>query len=163
MIKCENFKTIVIKTFKVEQPKGIHFYAARYYVTLTSMFLFLLIIMSLAICYMKRTSLKKLHRQNIYTLKSTLFWGFLHFGILILYHIAQIQKDFFFCSVLRFVLIFFTQFIKYVILIIDLRKNLPELFSDSNIHYGCNCIVLPVSCPRSEPLMPFIPFKQNAR
>ena len=160
--KCD-FKIIVIKTFKVEQSKGIQFSAARYYVTLTFIFLFLLMIMSLAICYMKRKSRSKLHRQNIYTLNLTLFWGFLHFGILILYHSAQIQSDFIFCSVLRFVLIFFTQFIKYVILIIDLRKNLPELFSDSNIQYGNNCIILTVTCPRREPLMPFIPFQQNAR
>ena len=159
----DDFKINVIKTFRVEKSTGIYFSAARYYVTLTFIFLILLIIMSLAIFYLKKSSSTKLHRQNIYTFKTTLFWGILHFGILILYNLAQNQNDFIFCSVLRFVLIFLNQFIKFVIILIDLRTNLPEFFSDSNVYYQDTFNNLNVLCPRREPLMPFFPFQQNAR
>ena len=160
---CDDFKINVMKTFRVEQSTDIYFSAARYYTTLTFIFLVLLIIMSLAIFFMKKKSSTKLRRQNIYTFKSTLFWGILHFGILILYHSARNQNDFIFCSVLRFVFIFLTHFFRFVILIIDVRKNLPELFSDSYVYYKDTCNILTVPCPRREPLMPFFPFQQNAR
>lgn len=164
MSNSDGFKMNVLETFRTEKLNGIPSTGSKYYSTISCIFLVIVMIMGMGIFYVKR-NFTKLSRQNIYTLNSTLFWGFLHFVILILYRSAQIQRDFFACSVLRFVMIFISHFIKYIFVIIDVRKNLPEIMCNNRTFdvNEKNRIVINVSYPRKEPFMPFIPFQQNAR
>ena len=131
-------------------------------------FLLLLILMIFAISHtLKRTRIEKQsQRQNVYTFFSTVFWGILHSTIIILFFLAMRKKKYLILNVLRFVLIFMSHFFKPIITIIEIKRNFPHLFLDNNISkfkprdFYFNQTNL---SPRPEPLMPLIPFQQNAR
>ena len=158
----------VLKTFKGDDDlvKDISVYSYwRYFASSMCIFLILFFIMSLGIFYLKRKSKKNCHfRQNVFTFESTLFWGLIHFGLFLSFHltITSGEIDSIQISVLRFFMIF-SHFIKSVVTIFENQKCFPELFSDTEIScLSCNFNFTNIS-PRHETLMPFIPFQQNAR
>ena len=57
----------------------------------------------------------------------------------------------------------FFHIIKSIITLFENQKNFPELFSDMETSNRSPYFDLKYIHPRQETLMPFIPFKQNAR
>ena len=158
----------VLKTFKGESEIVKDFSVVRYwryFATSMCIFLILLLIMSLGIFYSKRKSKKHRHfRQNVFTFESTLFWGLMHFGLFISLHLTLVLGEVLIIqiSVLRFFMIS-SHFIKSFVTIFENQKYFPELFSDMETsRRSCNFNFTNIY-PRQEALMPFIPFRQNAR
>ena len=158
----------VLKTFKGESDEVTEIPFVRYwqyFATSMCIFLMLFLIMSLGIFYLKRKSKKHRHcRQNVFTFNSTLFWGLIHFGLVISLHLTLILGEIHIIqiSVLRFFMIF-SHFIKSVVTIFDNQQYFPELFSDMETSSRSFNFNLTNIYPRKENLMPFIPFRQNAR
>ena len=171
LFTSDNLEKTVLKTFKGDNDlvKDISVYRYwQYFVASMCIFLILILIMSLGIFYSKRKSKKNCHFcQNVFTFESTLFWGLIHFGLflsfLVSFHLTLLGEiDIIQISVLRFFMIF-SHFIKSVFTIFENQENFPELFSDMEISCrSCNFNFTNIS-PRCENLMPFIPFRQNAR
>ena len=101
-------------------------------------------------------------RQNVFTLTSTLFWGLLHFVLFLSFWYSIIVEQIHVFIVIRFSIIF-SHFIKSLVTIIENRKNLPELFSDTETNNRSSNFPLGDIHPRQETVMPFVPFRQNAR
>ena len=158
----------VLKTFKgernVEKEISVHRYW-QYFATSMFIFLMLLLIMSMGIFYSKRNSRHQCYfRQNVFTFNSTMFWGLTHIGLFISFHVTILHVNFnvSHISVLRFFMIL-SHLIRSFITIIENQKYFPELFSDMEISSQYFYNGLTNICPRQEILMPFIPFRQNAR
>ena len=92
----------------------------HYLVTLMCIFLIIILIMSLAIVqYSKRrTNQQNLCRQNVFTLNSTLFWGLIHFVLLLSFWFSLIMEQIHVFTVIRF-LIIFSHLIKSVVTIFE--------------------------------------------
>ena len=162
-----SFDKSLLKTFKGENDLVKHISAVRYwryFATSMCIFLMLLLIMSLGIFHSKRKSKKHRHcRQNVFTFESTLFWGLIHFGLIISLYLTLILGEIHILqiSVLRYFMIF-SHFIKSVVTIFENQKYFPELFSNTETSRFCN-FNFTNFYPRQENLMPFIPFRQDAR
>ena len=171
---ADSLEKNVLKTFKGEwniplgHPVGreilVHQYW-HYFATSMCIFLMLLFIMSVGIFYSKRNLRNHCHsRQNVFTFNSTIFWGLTHIGLVITFHVTILHVNFniLHILVLRFFMIF-SHIIKSFVTFFENQNYFPELFSDTersspSFYYGLTNI-----CPRPETLMPFIPFRQNAR
>ena len=136
----------------------------HYLVTLMCIFLIIILIMSLAILHLKRRSNQQINqcRQNVFTLNSTLFWGILHFLLLLTFWFTLNMEQIHVFTVFRF-LIIFSHFIKSVVTIFENQKNFPELFSDTETNNRSSNFPLANVHPRQETVMPFVQFRQNAR
>ena len=164
------FSKTLVQQFRMEIDK-VCFSFIKYqgtYIAFSLTFLTLLIFMILAIIYtLRKSKIKKQgQRKNVYTFFLTVFWGVLHISLILTFLLAMMMKKYLVLNVLRFVMIFISHFLKPVITIIEVKRNFPELFMDNIIstvkprNFFFNQTNL---SPRREPLMPFIPFQQNAR
>ena len=156
----------MLETFKGgfrEVASDVHNFGL-YLTTLMCIFLMIILIMSLAILYLKRRSNQQINqcRQNVFTLNSTLFWGLLHFVLVFSFWFTIIMEQIHVFTVIR-LLIIFSHFIKSFVTMFENRKNFPELFSDTETNNRSSSFPLADILPRQETVMPFVPFRQNAR
>ena len=168
----EGIEKNVLKTFMGEtqyrENEDIEYSFSRYWQYFTTsmcIFLMLLLIMSVGIFYSKRNSRNPCHyRQNVFTFNSTIFWGLIHIGLFISFHVtvSHVSFNILLISVLRFFIIF-SHIIKSFVTIFENQKYFPELFSDMERNSQSFYFGLTNISPRPETLMPFIPFRQNAR
>ena len=137
--------------------------SAQYLLSLMCIFLILILIMCLGIFYsLRRTNNRNNRRQNVFTLNSTLFWGFLHVVLFASLILTLMKEQIHIFIVIRFIFIS-SDFIKTVVTIIENQHNLPELFSDVDTNNRPSNFPLANIHPRQENNMPFIPFRQDAR
>ena len=135
----------------------------QYFATLMGIYLILILIMSLGILYSKRRSNNQNYcRQNVFTLNATLIWGFIHFVLFSAFWFTLIMKQIHVFTVIRFFIIL-SHFIKSIVTIFENQRNFPELFSDTEMNNPSLNFPLANIHPRQETVMPFIPFRQNAR
>ena len=159
------FEEQMLETFQLERdPKKVFEISIfRYFSTSMCIFLIVIMIMSFGVFYLKRRSKRHCHyRQNVFTFKSTLFWGLLHFVIFISLYVTFTSGKVQIFSVIR-ILMIFSHFIKSIVTIFENQENLPELFSDMEIKNRPSYFNPTNIYPRQETLMPFIPLRQNAR
>ena len=153
-----------MQTFKGKIEETLDNRIVSYFSSLMCVFWILILTMSLGIFHSKRKSKRHYQfRQNVFTLNSTLFWGLLHFGLFIsLYLTLKTMEKSHVLSFLRF-LMAFSHIIKSIVTIFENQKNLPELFSDMKTNEQSSYFNFTNFSPRHQSLMPFIPFRQNAR
>ena len=119
--------------------------------------------MSLGIFYLKRRNTHQNYcRQNVFTLNGTIFWGLIHFVLFSSFWYTLKMKQMHVFTVIRFFIIL-SHFIKSIVTFFENQRNFPELFSDSNMNNQSSNFPLARIHPRQEAVMPFIPFRQNAR
>ena len=168
--RYDQFSKTLLQQFRMEEDKK-SFSFLKYqetHISFSLTFLTLLIFMILAIIYTLRKSKIKEQNQryNVYTFFLTVFWGLIHISIILTFLLAMMKKMYLVLNFLRFVMILISHFLKPIITIIEVERNFPEFFMDN--------MTLPTRprdfyfnqtnlSPRQEPLMPLIPFKQNAR
>ena len=167
--RYSQFTKIVLDQFSMEEAENSTSFL-KFQVTNLAfflIFLLLMIFMILAIIYsLKKLSKVKLKRHNLNTFYSTVFWGILHFVFVVIFFAALNKNSYLVLNVFRFILILTSHFLKPILTIIEARKKLPELFIDNRILtiYPTKFFVSSTNIiPRTEPLMPLIPFQQNAR
>ena len=164
------FSKTLLQQFRMENDKMCYSFIKYQgtHISFLLTFLTLLIFMILAIIYTLRKSKikKQVRRHNVYTFFLTVFWGLLHISLILTFLVAMLMKKYLVLNVLRFAMILISHFLKPIITIIEVKRNFPELFMDNIISsakprdFYFNQTNL---SPRREPLMPFIPFQQNAR
>lgn len=168
--RYSQFAETVLVQFSMEEAKNNVSFLKYQGTNLAFLCTFLLLIMFMivAILYkLKNSSVnKKYKRHNVFTLNLTVFWGFLHFAIVLIFFAALRNNWYLVLNILRFFLILTSHFLKPIFTIVEVRQNLPELFVDNSmlISYPKDFFVSHMNIsPRRETLMPLIPFKQNAR
>ena len=135
----------------------------RYFSTSMCIFLIVIMIMSFGVFYLKRRSKRHCHyRQNVFTFKSTLFWGLLHFVIVISLYVTFTSGKVQIFTVIR-ILMIFSHFIKSIVTIFENQTNLPELFTNLETNNRSSFSNETTFYPRQENFLPNLPFKQNAR
>ena len=168
--RYSQFAVIVLNQFSMEEAENNLPFSKTQRINLAFLltFLLLIIILIIAILYnLKGLSVnQKFKRHNVFTLYLTVFWGFLHFVIVLIFFAALKNNWYLVLNIFRIFLIITSHFLKPIFTIVEVRQNLPELFVDNSmsISYPKNFFVSHMNIsPRREPFMPLIPFKQNAR
>ena len=159
------FEEQMLETFQLERdPKKVFEISIfRYFSTSMCIFLIVIMIMSFGVFYLKRRSKRHCHyRQNVFTFKSTLFWGLLHFVIFISLYVTFTSGKVQIFSVIR-ILMIFSHFIKSIVTIFENQTNLPELFTNLKTNNRSSSSNVTTFYPRQENFLPNLPFKQNAR
>ena len=165
--RYSQFAEIILNQFSMEEPENNVFFSKTQRINLAFLLTFLLLIMLMIIAILYNlknlSENKKFKRHNVFTLYLTVFWGFLHFALVLMFFAALKNNWYLVLNIFRFFLILTSHFLKPIFTFVEVRQNLPELFVD-NRSYPKNFLVSHMNIrPRREPLMPLIPFKQNAR
>ena len=168
--RYSQFAVIVLNQFSMEEAEINVPFSKTQRINLAFLLTFLLLIMFMIISILynlKGLSVnQKFQRHNVFTLYLTVFWGFLHFVIVLIFFAALKNNWYLVLNICRIFMILTSHILKPIFTIVEVRQNLPELFVDNSklISYPRNFFVSHMNfSPRREPLMPLIPFKQNAR